>query len=111
MRSCAQVGPAGCSCSPERRAAAAAATRSRRPRASRRIDPIALIKVVYGEREREAAGDGWLLVITQQPENITLLAGGEPAQSMKGVQESRALKKRRLFGSSSLRLAVELVFM
>lgn len=45
------------------------------------IDPIALIKVVY--REYTLSNDGWLLVIIQQPGNITPLICGVLTQSVK----------------------------
>lgn len=66
------------------------------------IDPIVLIKVVY--RGNAATDDGWLLVIMQQPANITPLIYGVLTQSMKIIHKPGyfyTLKNspRRLFSS------------
>lgn len=47
------------------------------------IDPIALIKVVY--REYTLSNDGWLLVIMQQPRNITPLICGVLTQPLRAI--------------------------
>lgn len=47
------------------------------------IDPIALIKVVY--REYTLFNDGWLLIIMQQPRNITPLICGVLTQSLRAI--------------------------
>lgn len=54
--------------------------RQQRARGFCSIDPIALIKVVY--REYTLSNDGWLLVILQQPRNITPLICGVLTQPL-----------------------------
>lgn len=60
------------------------------------IDPIALIKVVY--REYTLSNDGWLLVIMQQPRNITPLICGVLTQTLRAIlawlTRQRVTKKR-----------------
>lgn len=47
------------------------------------IDPIALIRVVY--REYTLSNDGWLLVIMQQPRNVTPLICGVLTQPLRTI--------------------------